>query len=292
MQPILLTFALVLSPTAFAQSVPVQSAPIATVEWPKNDAARNVLGESLLNTFFAKQRAKDAGGAGQLLQTGFQALNYQGSIDRAGELAAIAGAGAGTTKISDVHATRVGDALIVTCLATVHETVGGVKLPTDETPRMSVWTWVDGAWRMAAFGSLNMPQTRPAPGAPNSAGDSATNAIGETLLKSFINAQVNKDLTVFNAMLADGMQSVNFKGQKLRDDLIKGADYAKSETPVFAAIRGTQCGDLTIVTCNLTLGQKIGWSTLPAASAPFMVVFQGAGSLAKVIATTNTNKPV
>jgi hypothetical protein len=46
-----------------------------------------------------------------------------------------------------------------------------------------------------------------------------------------------------------------------------------------------------VVTCTLTMGQKIGWTKLPADPAPFMAVFQGTGDAAKVIAMANTNKP-
>jgi hypothetical protein len=39
------------------------------------------------------------------------------------------------------------------------------------------------------------------------------------------------------------------------------------------------------------MGQRMGFTTLPADPAPFLVVFRGTGDAAKVIATANTNKP-
>jgi hypothetical protein len=39
------------------------------------------------------------------------------------------------------------------------------------------------------------------------------------------------------------------------------------------------------------MGQKIGWTTLPADPAPFLCVFAGEGDAAKVIAMANTNRP-
>ena len=46
-----------------------------------------------------------------------------------------------------------------------------------------------------------------------------------------------------------------------------------------------------MVTCTLTMGQKIGFTSLPADPAPFMAVFRGTGDAATVIAMANTNKP-
>ena len=111
------------------------------------------------------------------------------------------------------------------------------------------------------------------------------------MLAKFLKFQQTKDMKPFDAMLADGMQVVNFKGQLVRADLIKGASRAKTQPAVITDARATRCGDLTVVSCNLSMGQTVGFTSLPADSVPFIAVFQGTGDTAKVIAIGNTNKP-
>ena len=279
-----------LSSIASAQILP--TAPTAPVSWPSDSSGLTALATQLVNAWYAKVTAQDADGAKALMQSGFQWMNFQGALDRTGMLAAIKAGSTASASVSGVIATRVGDALVVSCQVSAQETIGGVTLPTDAAPRLSVWQWVDGAWRMSALGSMNIPSTRPAPNAPSFAGDATANAAGLAMVTAFVSEQTNKAYEKYDAMLAEGMQSVNFKGQKLRADLVKGAHYTKSSAPaVFTSARATTCGGLTVVTCTMSLGVSIGWSTLPADPAPFMAVFQGTGDAAKVIATVNTNQP-
>ncbi len=280
--------------------------------WPSDQAGLNALATTLVNGFFTTIAAKDWAGLELLLQPNFQRINFQGSFDRAGEIAQTKGLNLKSPTISDVIATRIGDALVVTCAVLSSELAAGDQLPVQATLRLGVWQIVNGAaaaasttpttsptsstpptasWQLAAWASLNMPDVRPAPGAPSFAGDSALNAEGAALLQKFLTAQQTKKMDLFDDMLADGMHVVNFKGQKARADMIRGAKAAKTQPPVIADARATRCGDLTIVTCNLTMGQSIAFTTLPADPAPFMAIFQGTGDAAKVIGLANTNKP-
>ena len=111
------------------------------------------------------------------------------------------------------------------------------------------------------------------------------------MISRFLGAQHRKELEAFDAMLTEGVQVVNFKGQKVRADMIKGAKYATCEAPSIVDARATRTGAITVVTCNLSMGQKVGMETLPADPAPFMAVFQGTGASAKVVALANTNRP-
>ncbi len=276
---------------AASQTAPTQSAP-----WPKNDAGLNALAEKLTKSWFEKITAKDWTAVEQQMHPSFQCTTFVGACDRAAGIAQIKTLSVGSAKFSTFHATRVGEALVVSCMIAAPESVGAKALPADESPRLGVWKWVDGAWQLTAWVSLNMPESRPAPSAPSFAGDAAINAQGEALVAQFLALQHDKKMDAFSAMLAEGMQAANFKGLKVRADLIKGAEAAKADTPVIADARTTIAGDLTIVTCNLTMGQKLGWSTLPAKSAPFMAVFQtsksaAGASVVQVIALGNTNKP-
>ncbi len=259
--------------------------------WPTNEAGLNALATSLINNWFAKVAAGDAGAIESCTQPCMQAVGFDGASDYATNLARVKALASKAPSVSGVIATRVGDALVTTCLVTITQTLDGKSVTNSEMPRMGVWQIVDGGWKLAAWATLNMPEIRPAPSAPTFAGESALNAEGAAMVTKFLTAQHTKDLPAFEAMLAEGMQVVNFKGQKVRADIIKGAKAATTGAPTITDARTTRCGELTIVTCTLSMSQKVAFSTLPADPAPFMAVFQGTGGSAKVIAIANTNKP-
>ncbi len=276
----------------FAQASVALATPTAQATWPTDQAGLTKLASTLINGWFAKIAANDPAGIAQYMQPHVQVVDFQGCADLAQSLEKIKGlASKSPSKASDVVATRVGDSLVTTCLIAVEQTVDGKKLPSSAAARIGVWQIVNGSWQMAAWGSLHMPEVRPAPSAPTFAGDATLNAEGAAMLTKFLTAQQTKNMDAFDGMLADGMQVVNFKGQKVRADMVKGASMAKTQPPIIADARTTRCGDLTIVTCNLTMGQSIAFNTLPADPAPFLAVFQGSGDSAKVIAIANTNKP-
>ena len=262
--------------------------PPAAAAWPADDAGLTALATGLVNDWMSRTTVPALEAA---MLPGSQVVSFQGACDRDGAAKRLAEMGAGSPKASDVVATRVGDALVVTCLVKVSETAGGASLPGDASPRIGVWQQSDGAWKLAAWGSLNMPAARPAPGAPAFAGDAALTAEGGAMVSRVLGAQHAKQFDAFGRMLADGMQVINFKGQKVRKDIVRGAEAATIDEPKVADARATRSGDITVVTCTLTMGQKIGFTKLPADPAPFMAVFQGTGDAAKVIAMANTNKP-
>ena len=286
---VLLCSPLTAQTTAPAAPTSAATTPVAA-SWPADEAGLNALAGKLINGWFQQIADKDMKGVMAAMQPAFQVITFEGVFDPATSMGYISSLGTKAPKVSDVIATRVGDALIATCLVKADQELDGKKLSSDAMPRLGVWQIVDGAWKMAAWASLSSPSPRPAPKAPAFAGDASMNTQGAALLTKLLMAQHKKDLPTFDAMLATGMQVVNFKGQKVRDDMIKGAKMATTELPVIADARATKCGDLLVVTCNLTMGQKVGWATLPANPAPFLAVFQGSGDAAKVIALANTNK--
>ncbi len=280
------------SPAAPA-AAPQAAAP-AAAPWPKDDAGLKALATTLLKDWFAKIASQDAAAIDSCMQPCMQNVAADGATDHDLALARTVSRATKAPEITEVIATRSGDALITTCLVSAQQVIEGETVANPEVPRIGVWQFVDGSdgsWKLAAWSSLNMPATRPATSEPKFAGDPTLNAEGEAMLGKFLRAQHTKDMKVFEAMLADGMQVVNFKGQKARADIIQGANRAKTQPPVLAAVRATRCGDLTVVSCNLSMGQSIGFTTLPADPVPFMAVFQGTGDAAKVIAISNTNKP-
>ncbi len=259
--------------------------------WPKDDAGLKTLGTTLIKDWFAKIVANDASGVAASMQPCMQLVAFDGATDFALSMPRIVAIATKSPEITDVIATRCGDALVTTCLVAAGQVFEGESLSKDAVARIGVWQFVDGSWKIAAWASLSMPATRPATSAPKFPGDATLNAEGQAMLAKFLKFQQTKDMKPFDAMLADGMQVVNFKGQLVRADLIKGASRAKTQPAVITDARATRCGDLTVVSCNLSMGQTVGFTSLPADSVPFIAVFQGTGDTAKVIAIGNTNKP-
>ena len=278
------------APAAPASPAAATSAAPAAA-WPADEAGLNALATKLVNGWFQQIADKDMKGVMAAMQPNFQVVTFEGVFDPATSMAHVSNLGTKSPTVSKVIATRVGDALVVTCLVKADQEMDGKKLSSDAMPRLGVWQIVDGAWKIAAWASLSSPSPRPAPKAPAFAGDAAMNTQGAALLTKLLMAQHKKELPAFDAMLATGLQIVNFKGQLGRDDMINGAKRATTEMPVLADTRATKCGDLLVVTCNLTMGQKVAFTTIPADPAPFLAVFQGSGDGAKVIAIANTNKP-
>jgi len=270
--------------------VQVESKPPAAA-WPSDQKGLDALASKLVMEWMTTAGSADVAAIEGALAPCFQRISFEGASDRAGEAEQLKTIAPKNAKFSSIVATRSGDALVVTCLVSVTETVAGKAAQSDEQPRLGVWTIVDGSWQLVAWATFNMPAPRPAPGAPRFAGNDALNAEGEAMLKRFLTAQRAKDMPAFEAMVSDGMQVINFKGQKTGADIIKGASHVTTDEPKMDGTRATRCGDLTIVTCNLTMGQKVGWTTLPADPAPFLAVFRGTGDGAKVIALANTNRP-
>lgn len=259
--------------------------------WPADQKGLDALAANLVMGWMTTAGSGDAAAIEGALAPCFQRISFEGASDRAGEAQQLKTIAPRNAKVSGIVATRAGDALVVTCLMSVEETVAGKTGESDAQPRLGVWTISGGSWQLLAWATFNMPSPRPAPGAPRFAGDDSLNAEGRAMLARFLDAQFSKDIPAFTAMLGDGMQVINFKGQKTGDDIAKGASHVTVEKPGVADARATRCGDLTIVTCNLSMGQKVGWTSLPADPAPFMAVFRGSGDSAKVIALANTNRP-
>ena len=288
-------FSLAFASHGFAQGAPAAAPPAAKAAepapWPKDAAALDSLGAKLVEDFFRRIVAKDWAAIDAASLPTLQRIGFEGAFDRASNLESLKELGMTAANVTELHATRAGDALVVTCQVQADSTRDGQKLPKSAASRLGVWQWSDGAWRMAAWAALNMPAVRPVPGKPRFAGDEALNKEGAEMVSCFLGAQHRKELEAFDGMLTEGVQVVNFKGQKLRADMIKGAKYATCEAPSIVDARATRTGAITVVTCNLSMAQKVGMESLPADPAPFMAVFQGTGASAKVIALANTNRP-
>ncbi len=283
-----LCLALSLTLPSAAQSPPAQAQAAA---WPSDAVGLNQLATKLANDWLDAVKAKDSEKLGAMLAPCFQMVTFRGAVDKTGAIARLMEAAVGTVTLGAMNATRVGDTLVATWTLAGYITVSGTSMPATASPRLAVWQSIDGKWTIAAMASLNIPDQRPAASAPAFAGDTALNADGQAMLATFLGAQHTKDMPKFEGMLAEGMQVVNFKGQKLRADIIQGAQRATTGAPNIQDARATRCGALTIVSCNLGMSQKIVFTSLPDAPVPFLAVFTGTGADAKVIALANTNRP-
>lgn len=235
--------------------------------------------------------AKDTAALEAQMAPCFQRVGFDGTRDRAAELDAIKAMQVKDPRVSDVIATRCGDALVVTCQVAAAESGPAGALDASPSCRLGVWVQDGGAWKLAAWATLHMPASRPAPAAPRGAANEAMDKEGAAMLQRYLDAQRAKDLKPFDDMMDAGMQVVNFRGQKAKDDLVKGASRVKTDPATIADARTTRCGELTVMTCSLAMTQHIGFTTLPGDPAPFLAVFRGTGDAAKVVATANTNKP-
>jgi len=258
--------------------------------WPTDDAGLKALATKVITNWFETLARGDSAAIEAQLLPCAQVVAFDGATDRALSVARVKDSATHDVAVSNVVATRVGDAMVTTCIVRAQQRVGGADL-TGDAPRIGVWVPFDGGWKIAAWASLHQPSPRPAPAAPAFAGEAAISAEGTAMLTRFLDAQRAKDLKPFEKMLAPGLQVVNFKGQKTRADLVQGASHATTEPAKLNDVRTTRCGELTIVTCNLSMQQKIGFNTLPADPAPFLAVFSGTGDTATVIALGNTNRP-
>lgn len=286
--PVLLAATLAIGTAPAPAPRMAQTVPAA---WPSDQKGLDARGASLVDQWMSAVAAKDASRLESMMLPCFQRISWAGSFDRAAEIEAIKALDAKSPKVSDVKVTRVGESLVVTCQVAVEERSASGPLPSEPSCRLGVWQLQDRAWKLAAWATLHMPSARPAPSAPRFTADEGVGKEGAALVTRFLELQRAKDLGPFDAMLADGMQVINFRGQKAKEDLVKGASRVKADAAVLADVRATRCNEILVVTCTLTMGQKMGFTALPADPAPFLAVFHGTGDAVKVIAMANTNKP-
>ena len=112
------------------------------------------LGEQLVRQFWEAIRTEDAEALGAILAPGFQSVHQDGARDRGGELALCAGVDIDEYTLTDFVTTRQGATIVVTFMASVEETLGGVRTTTVPAPRMAVFLMTEDGWRMVAYANL------------------------------------------------------------------------------------------------------------------------------------------
>ena len=112
------------------------------------------LGEQLVRQFWEAIRTEDAEALGAILAPGFQSVHQDGARDRDGELALCAGVDIDEYTLTDFVTTRQGATIVVTFMASVEETLGGVRTTTVPASRMAVFLMTEDGWRMVAYANL------------------------------------------------------------------------------------------------------------------------------------------
>jgi len=115
------------------------------------------LGEQLVRQFWEAIRTLDADALEAILAPGFQSIHQDGPRDRDGELALCAALDISEYTLTDFVTTRQGATIVVTFLASVEETLGGVRTTTVPARRMAVFLMTESGWQMVAYANLKAP---------------------------------------------------------------------------------------------------------------------------------------
>ncbi len=124
------------APAAPASPAAATSAAPAAA-WPADEAGLNALATKLVNGWFQQIADKDMKGVMAAMQPNFQVVTFEGVFDPATSMAHVSNLGTKSPTVSKVIATRVGDALVVTCLVKADQEMDGKK-HANETDRARV----------------------------------------------------------------------------------------------------------------------------------------------------------
>jgi hypothetical protein len=124
-----------------AEAAPVLANPSAT-------------GKERVEAFFGAVQSGDPAAVEALMAPAGRVVRANGDvIDRAAyltDLPVVSG-----FEIHDVSAHQSGDVLVVSYWVSTDEVVDGAQQPTTTAPRLSVFQWQDGAWRLLAHANFN-----------------------------------------------------------------------------------------------------------------------------------------
>ena len=118
----------VLCAPLFAQTTAPAAATAVAASWPADEAGLNALAGKLINGWFQQIADKDMKSVMAAMQPNFQVVTFEGVFDPATSMAHVSNLGTKSPTVSKVIATRVGDALIATCLVKADQEMDGKKL--------------------------------------------------------------------------------------------------------------------------------------------------------------------
>ena len=112
------------------------------------------LGEQLVLRFWEAVRTQDFEALDAILAPGFQSIHEDGPRDRDEELALVGGLDISEYILTEFVTTRQGATIVVTFMASVEETLAGVRTTTVPAPRMAVFLMTESGWQMVAYANL------------------------------------------------------------------------------------------------------------------------------------------
>lgn len=115
----------------------------------------NLEGENLYRQFLAEIAGQNWPAVEAMISPGFQSVHSDGTRDRIAELALIKGVNLGTYALHDFKVTKANNHLVVTCWISIEETIGGERLSTKSSTRLSVWDKTPNGWQLIALANLN-----------------------------------------------------------------------------------------------------------------------------------------
>jgi hypothetical protein len=113
------------------------------------------LGEQLVRQFWEAIRTQDTQTLEGILAPAFQSVHEDGARDRDGELALCAALDISDYTLTDFVTTRQGATVVVTFMASVEETLAGVRTTTVPAPRIAVFVMTEDGWRLIAYANLH-----------------------------------------------------------------------------------------------------------------------------------------
>jgi len=113
------------------------------------------VGEQLVRQFWEAIRTGDVVALEAILASGFQSIHEDGMRDREEELALCAVIDMEEYTLTDFVTTRQGATIVVTFMASVEETLAGIRTTKDPAPRMAVFLMTENGWRLIAYANLN-----------------------------------------------------------------------------------------------------------------------------------------
>jgi len=91
----------------------------------------------------------------RLLSPACQFVTGHGSCDRAEAMKLMKEMNLGEVRFKDFKVTQAGDNLVVSFWLSASEMIGGKVLPTEFSPRLSVWQRVGPDWQCVAYADFN-----------------------------------------------------------------------------------------------------------------------------------------
>ena len=111
-------------------------------------------GGQRVRQFWEAVRTADVDALDAILAPGFQSVHQDGTRSRDKELALLAAIDISEYTLTGFVTTRQGAAVVVTYMASVEETLAGVRTTATPAPRMAVFLMTEAGWRLLAIANL------------------------------------------------------------------------------------------------------------------------------------------